>query len=122
MKRISFILIALLAISSVVTAQNPRGQGRALDPKERTERMAKTYSLTDEQKKQVYDANVALTEKMNAVRSSASEGQARRDGMREPLEAYDTKLKKILTDKQYAAYKKDQQEQQERFGARERNR
>ncbi|KAA6307680.1 hypothetical protein EZS27_040649, partial [termite gut metagenome] len=111
MKRISFIIIALLAISSIVTAQNPRGQGRTLDPKERTERMAKTYSLTDDQKKQVYDANLALTEKINAARPSAGERGAMRDEMRKLVEAYDVELKKILTSEQYTAYKKDQQEQ-----------
>ena len=49
MKRISFLLAALLMMGGMVMAQGPRRGGQDMDPKTRaermTERMAKEYSL-----------------------------------------------------------------------------
>lgn len=68
MKRISFLLVALLMVGGMAMAQGPRRGGQNMDPKERaermTERMAKEYSLNETQKKQLLEANMALMEKM----------------------------------------------------------
>ena len=66
MKRISFLLVALLMVGGMAMAQGPRRGGQNMDPKERaermTERMAKEYSLNETQKKQLLEANMALME------------------------------------------------------------
>lgn len=69
MKRLNFLMIALLLMGSMAMAQGHRkGGDRKIDPKVRaermTERMAKEYSLNDTQKKQLLEANQALVEKM----------------------------------------------------------
>lgn len=110
MKRISFLMIALLLVGGMAMAQAPRkGDKRKVDPKERaermTERMAKEFSLTDAQKKELLTANMALVEK---------DCEKMRQEMKASREAYDGQLKKILTKEQYAAYTKKQAEREQR--------
>lgn len=68
MKRIVLIWMAALMMGGMAMAQDARRSDKKPDPKvhaERmTERMAKEYSLDDAQKKQLLEANLALTEKM----------------------------------------------------------
>ena len=68
MKRISFLMIALLLIGGVVMAQGYRRGNREMNPRVRAERMAermaKEYSLTDAQKNQVMEANLIMMEQM----------------------------------------------------------
>lgn len=68
MKRISLLMVALLMIGGLAMAQGQRkGDGKKMDPKVRaermTERMVKDYSLTDTQKKQLLEVNLAMVEK-----------------------------------------------------------
>ena len=68
MKRISFLLVALLMMGGMVMAQGPRRGGQDMDPKTRaermTERMAKEYSLNETQKKELLEVNMAFVQKM----------------------------------------------------------
>lgn len=68
MKRISFLMLALLLMGGVVMAQGNRRGNRQMDTKARaermTERMAKEYSLNDAQKKQLLEVNIAMMEQM----------------------------------------------------------
>ena len=68
MKRISFLLAALLMMGGMVMAQGPRRGGQDMDPKTRaermTERMAKEYSLNETQKKELLEVNKAFVQKM----------------------------------------------------------
>lgn len=62
-------MVVLLLMSGIAMAQGGRrGGDKNMDPKARaermTERMAKEYSLNDTQKKQLFEANLALNEKM----------------------------------------------------------
>ena len=103
-------------------AQGPRN-GNKMDPKERaermTERMAKEYSLNEAQKKDLLEANMALTEKMaNRAEDKKAEMEELRKEMQNNRDAYDAKLKKILTEEQYAAYSKKQAERQKKMGDR----
>lgn len=68
MKRIGFLMVALLLMGGLAMAQGPRRDGQKMDPKARaekmTERMAKELSLNDAQKQQLLEANMAFMEKM----------------------------------------------------------
>lgn len=111
MKRISFLIIAILLIGGVAMAQGHRkGGNRKVDPKERaermTERMVKEYSLNEAQKKELLAANVALVEK---------DREKMRQEMKASRDAYDAQLKKILTKDQYADYTKKQAERRQKM-------
>ena len=72
MKKIVLVLMTVLMMGGVAMAQQPGGRDRkAPDAKERaermTERMAKELSLTDAQKQQVLEANMALAEKTDGM-------------------------------------------------------
>ena len=122
MKKIGFLIVALLLTGGMAMAQGMRN-GKKMDPKERaekmTERMAKEYSLNEAQKKDLLEANMALTEKMaNRAEDKKAEKEELRKEMQNNRDAYDAKLKKILTEEQYAAYSKKQAERQKKMGDR----
>lgn len=142
MKKIFMILMVALLTGSMAMAQQSRRGGKRPDPKERaermTERMAKEYSLNDTQKKKVYEANLALTEKMGDMpmrrrpdmqkdnkkdkvnkgekkrmteaerKEMKAEMETKREEMKAAREAYDVQLKQIFTKEQYDAYTKKQ--------------
>ena len=122
MKKIGFLIVALLLTGGMAMAQGPRNRNK-MNPKERaermTERMAKEYSLNEAQKKDLLEANMALTEKMaNRAEDKKAEREELRKEMQNNRDAYDAKLKKILTEEQYAAYSKKQAERQKKMGDR----
>lgn len=122
MKKIGFLIVALLLTGGMAMAQGPRN-GNKMNLKERaermTERMAKEYSLNEAQKKDLLEANMALTEKMaNRAEDKKAEREELRKEMQNNRDAYDAKLKKILTEEQYAAYSKNQAERQKKMGDR----
>jgi hypothetical protein len=63
MKKIGFLIVALLLTSGMAMAQGMRN-GKKMDPKERaekmTERMAKEYSLNEAQKKRLIGSQHGL--------------------------------------------------------------
>ena len=145
MKRISFLLAALLMMGGMVMAQGPRRGGQDMDPKTRaermTERMAKEYSLNETQKKELLEVNMAFVQKMGerpgrmkpemrqatdsctckqdrrkAPRMSKEDREKMRQEMKASRESYEAGLKKIMTKDQYAAYTKKQAEREQRRG------
>ncbi|KAA6349252.1 hypothetical protein EZS27_003363 [termite gut metagenome] len=125
MKRIVYLVIAFFIVSNMAMAQAPRGgNDRNIDPKTRaermTERMVKDYSLTDEQKAQVYEANLALMQKMGTIMQGDRDKQ--REEMGKSRDAYNVQLKKIMTEEQYATYTKNQSGQRNERTGRERER
>ena len=122
MKKIGFLIVALLLTGGMAMAQGPRN-GNKMNPKERaegmTERIAKKDSLNEAQKKDLLEANMAFTEKMaNRAEDKKAEMEEVRKEMQNNRDAYDAKLKKILTEEQYAAYSKKQAERQKKMGDR----
>ena len=140
MKRISFLLAALLMMGGMVMAQGPRRGGQDMDPKTRaermTERMAKEYSLNETQKKELLEVNMAFVQKMgerpgrmkpemrqgkkgqSQATDSCTCKQDRRKAPRMSKEdrekmRQEAGLKKIMTKDQYAAYTKKQAEREQ---------
>lgn len=144
MKKIFMVLMVTLLAGSMAMAQNSRRSDKRPDAKERaermTERMVKEYLLNDTQKQQVYEANLALSEKMGDMpmrrrpdiqngnkqdkvkkgekkqmteaerKEMKVEMEKKREEMKAALDAYDVQLKQILTKEQYDAYAKKQGE------------
>lgn len=137
MKRIAFLMIALLMMGGITAmAQGHRGDHKRMTPQERaekmTERMVKEYSLNDTQKAQLLELNLAQCEKMDGRMSMHSKKDAKKDRketskmtkeerikMREERKAnraaYNTQLQKIMTQDQYASYLKKQSEREQRM-------
>lgn len=137
MKRIAFLMIALLMMGGITAmAQGHRGDHKRMTPQERaekmTERMVKEYSLNDTQKAQLLELNLAQCEKMDGRMSMHPKKDAKKDRketpkmtkeerkkMREVREAnrtaYNTQLQKIMTQDQYASYLKKQSEREQRM-------
>lgn len=158
MRRIALLSVFALFVGGMSMAQDapqhPRRGNDAPDPKvmaERmTERMAKEYSLNDEQKQQLLEANQALMEKTGnfrpAPRRRPQKGEARperkerpqlTDEQREQQKAefekkraemetarkdYETRLQSIMTKEQYASYSKKQEERKAKLEERKDNR
>lgn len=103
-------------VGGLAMAQGPRKEGKMkMDPKERaekmTERMAKEYSLNEEQKKELFDLNLAFNEKMakKAEDKTVEKEQIHKE-MKANHDVYDAQIKKIMTEEQYASYAKNQAE------------
>lgn len=140
MKRIVFWMVALLLIGSTAMAQGDRKGGERTSSKTRaekmTERMVKEYSLTDTQKQQLMDANLAWVEKMavhqiarsnkkrdeNTARLNKEEREKMMADMKKSREDYDAQVKKILTKDQYDTYVKKQAEREKQMKEDRQNR
>jgi Skp family chaperone for outer membrane proteins len=114
MKKITMMMMALFLIGSFAMAQ--QGQRRGfMNPEQMTEQMVKQYSLNDTQKGKLLELNTAFTKEMQKLRPQSQPGERpqwteeQRTKMREARESYTKKLKGILTEEQFAAYTKDQQ-------------
>lgn len=113
MKKIGVILMSLLLVAVVATAQP--GQ-RNFDPEEmakrQTEQIKEAVGLDEKQEKQVYDLNLETGKKMRALREENQGGDF--EGMREKLTELrveqDKKMKEILTGDQWEKYQKYQEE------------
>mgnify|MGYP000607539109 FL=1 len=137
MKRISFLLAALLMMGGMVMAQGPRRGGQDMDPKTRaermTERMAKEYSLNEDQKQQLQDVNLTWVQKMaanqggrskdnKAAKMTKEEREKKMAEMKKSREDYDAQLKKIMTKEQYDSYVKKQAEREKQMKEGRQNR
>lgn len=159
MKRIALLSVFALFVGGMSmmaqdAPQHPRRGNDAPDPKvvaERmTERMAKEYSLNDEQKQQLLEANQVLMEKTgnfrHAPRRRPHKGEARperkdrpqlTDEQREQRKAefekrraemetarkdYETRLQSIMTKEQYEAYNQKQKERKAKMEERKKDR
>ncbi|MGN0068484.1 MAG: DUF4890 domain-containing protein [Prevotella sp.] len=134
MKRIALMLCAMLAFGTMAKAQETERQARGarLDKtemiKKSTERMVQRYGLNEEQAKSLLELNTEFAGKIGrgfgsmprARRDSTAQGQAnaerkpiskdmadRMEKMQASKEEYETKLKAIMTEEQYAKYLDD---------------
>ncbi len=116
-----------------------------------TDRMVSKYGLSDKQKTKLLELNKEYADKMprphrgggprgggnfkkndsktegntsatQQARPSKEEMDKKMEQMKENREAYNTKLKKIMTDEQYKKYTEDQQKQRQPRGPRGGNR
>lgn len=134
MKKI-ILLMAIVLISGIASAQPRNNRQQDKDPKaraeQRTERMAKDLSLTDKQKQQVLALNLAQAQEMQTLRAEVKEGKSenkdqlskeQRDANRQKMQetktanksSYDAKLKSILTKDQFAKYTELQSQRKEK--------
>lgn len=134
----------MLAVSVSANAQQ-KMQERKMPSKEEmaqrmTDRMVEKYGLNDEQKAKLLELNKEYGDKMQRprritprrnlnkgddngnptqpARPSEEEMKKLREQTRQNHEAYNSKLKEILTDEQYKKYTDDQQKQRQQRRAR----
>lgn len=120
MKKVALLLVVVL-MSGLAMAQQSRGdKQKNMDPKakaeQRTERMAKSLSLTDAQKQKVLELNIAEAQQLEANRpekpakdqqnteAAKAERQKWQEKKQADKTAYNAKLKTILTPEQYTKY------------------
>lgn len=141
----SLLLVALLFVGSMAMAQNTDSnadqQKRQMPNAEemvnrQTERMVKELSLNDSQKAQLLKLNKEYMGKIgrgmrgprqqNADNNSQAPTKEQMEKMRTErkasMDAYNTELKKILTDEQYTLYQKKQQERMQQMKQRRQDR
>lgn len=123
MKKLSLVLLTLVAFTVVTVAQN-RSQ-RDFDPKERakrqTEELTKELDLNKDQQKKVLEMNEKYSEKMSAMFEDMRSGGGDREAMREKMgklrDEQNKEMKKILTEDQYKKYEKYLEERRSRRGS-----
>ena len=124
MKKILLTIVAGMLMTANVMAQEAnqnRPERRQMDPKEmvkqRTNETVEKYKLSEEQAAKLLDLNTKFMGKIPMGPMAGMRGQGRRpqgqmgnrEEMRKNMEAYNAELKTILTEEQYQAYTKDQQ-------------
>ena len=127
MKKILLTIVAGMLMTVNVMAQEAnqnRPERRQMDPKEmvkqRTNETVEKYKLSEEQAAKLLDLNTKFMGKIPMGPMAGMRGQGRRpqgqmgqmgnrEEMRKNMEAYSAELKTILTEEQYQAYTKDQQ-------------
>jgi len=143
MKKIILTLMAVVAMTTSVMAQEEtqqqRPQRRQMDAtemaKHRTDEAVKKYDLNAEQAQKLLDLNTRFFKDMRPMgghrgkpdslktdRRPGRQGGPRggfggnHEKMKKKMEAYDAELKTFLTEDQYNAYKKDEQNRRPRMG------
>ncbi len=113
MKKIGFLLIALIMGVMVGTAQNRQNSTPEEMAKSQTAQIKEKCGLDSAQEKKVYDLNLKSSKEMAKMRSE-SQGSGDRDAMREKMtkmrDEQNKEMKKILTAAQYTKYEKYQEE------------
>ena len=127
MKKFTLIFAVLCLIGMTAMAQDNQRGGR-MDPTKMVTRMdegmAKNITgLTDAQKEKIHSLNTDYVTnllknlpQMQGQRPSDEEMQQMRTKMEENRKAYNTSLKSILSDSQYAEYEKYEKSQHQRGG------
>jgi len=112
MKRLAFLLVAVLIGTTVAMAQNRGGQ-RQFDPEEMAKRQTEQFKteleLNDTQAEKMEKVLLNSYNEMTALRQEMT-GEEDRTKMREKMTEWranqQKELKKILTDEQFAKYEK----------------
>lgn len=109
MKKIGFLLIALIMGTMVGTAQNWQNSTPEEMAKKQTTDIKEKCGLDKDQEKKVYDLNLKSGKEMSKMREQM-QGGGDRDSMREKMskmrEEQNKEMKKILTAEQYTKYEK----------------
>jgi hypothetical protein len=108
MKKIGFLLIALIMGTIVGTAQNWQNATPEEMAKRQTDQIKEKCGLDKAQEKKVYDLQLESSKKMAKMREEMQGGD--RDSMRDKMakmrEDQNKEMKKILTAEQYVKYEK----------------
>lgn len=122
MKKIGFLIIAILIGTTAVMAQ--RDGQRSFDPKEmakrQTDELKEKIGLDKEQEKKVYELNLESGKKMSALRENMQGGGGFNDEMRAKMtkirDDQNKEMKKILSEAQYTKYEKYLEERRTQRG------
>ena len=108
MKKIGFLLIALIMGTLVGTAQNWQNSTPEEMAKRQTDQIKEKCGLDKAQEKKVYDLQLESSKKMAKMRDEMQSGDrdAMRDKMAKMREDQNKEMKKILTADQYVKYEK----------------
>lgn len=121
MKLLTLTIVSLLTIASTLNLK-----AQTLDPqqeaKQFTEKQKTELSLTDEQYPKVEAINVAFFTTVDSLKSTDASKMAKLKTLKKADEARTDSLKKILTDEQYAKFKKQRSENKKEFKGRYKNR
>ena len=109
MKKIGFLLIALIMGTLVGTAQNWQNSTPEEMAKRQTDQIKEKCGLDKAQEKKVYDLQLESSKKMAKMREEMQGGGDRnsmRDKMAKIRDEQNKEMKKILTADQYVKYEK----------------
>lgn len=142
---LTMIAAVAMSFSAMAQEQNDQ-QRRQFNPEEmaknRTEEAVKKYGLNEKQATKLLDLNKRFSDKLRPMRRDMRPGRqggnrgqrmerpdsvkreggqrpdmrARMEEMRKVQDEYNKELKTILTDEQFKAYEKDEQNRRQRFG------
>jgi len=120
MKKILFVFMVSILVTTISYAQNRGGQ-RNFDPEEiakrQTEELKETLDLKKDQEKKVYELNLKNGKKMAEMRqNSDGDREAMRASFMKLREEQNKEMKKILSDTQYKKYEKYLEERRNRRG------
>lgn len=122
-KLILSLMVAMVSLTSFAQFGGG-GQRREMKPEDQATRRAdqikEAAKISDEQYKKVYDLYLKQAQEQQARMKEAQEKgerpQFNREDMQKQQEATNAALKEILTEEQFAAYEKAQQERRQRMG------
>jgi biopolymer transport protein ExbD len=110
MKRIGFLMIALLFGAMVSFGQNCQSATPEEMAKRQTEQIKEKCGLDKDQEKKVYDLSLKSGKEMAKLRTEMQGGGGPNDAMREKMtkmrDDQNKEMKKILTADQYVKYEK----------------
>lgn len=116
MKLIKLIVVSAMLMFGAFTA-NAQGFGGQMDPQEmvkmRVDQMKQNFNLTDAQVKQVTEFYTKQNEEMMKIFES---GNPDFSEFGKIMEKEETEIKKIFTDEQFKAWKKQREEMMAQFG------
>ena len=109
MKRIVLIWMAAFLMGGMAMAQHARHSDKMPEPKVRAERMTERMDRAKAHKHHKRDGKRhQLTDEQRAQKKA--EMEKKREEMKTARIAYDSQLRKIMTEEQYAAYSKKVQD------------
>ncbi|TNF40131.1 MAG: hypothetical protein EP310_09475 [Bacteroidetes bacterium] len=120
MKKIGFLMIALLLGAMVSFGQNWQNATPEEMAKRQTEQIKEKCGLDKDQEKKVYELSLKSSKEMAKLRSEMQGGGGPNEGMREKMmkmrEDQNKEMKKILSADQYVKYEKYLEERRAQRG------
>lgn len=121
MKKLIIFVLLLVAVCTSSNAQsnNPKlSEEQKKEWKARLDAYREKLNLTDEQKPQVEEANMAYLEALSEIRESGGSKLSKYRTYKKANAERDKKMKSILSKEQYKIYKEQQEEFKEEIKAR----
>lgn len=119
MKKLGFLIVAIVLGTTISMAQQgPRNMNPEDMAKRQTDQIKEAVGLNNDQEKKVYDLNLEMSKKMQAMfqENQGGDRQAMREKMMTLREDQNEKMKGILTADQWTKYEKYLEERRSRFG------